>query len=182
MIRLATREDGEAVLNIYQPYVENTHISFEQEVPSLDKFKNRIEATLSKFPWLVFEENGSIIGYAYACEHRSRVSYRWNAEVSVYLNSSFQGKGIATKLYSKLIELLKNQGYCNVLAGIVLPNDRSVQFHKKLGFTKVGIYINVGFKNGEWHDVLWMQMQVSSSNDPNPPEPKSNFDKQVSSI
>lgn len=159
-IRFIQPEDAEAVLAIYAPYILDTAITFETIVPSLKEFTERIEQYTRKYPWLVAEEEGKIIGYAYAGKHRDREAYQWCVESSVYINKDFHGRGIAKALYERLFELLKASGFINVYAGITQPNEPSNRLHERMGFTPVGIYKRIGYKLGQWHDVLWMSLSL----------------------
>ncbi|MFZ4715466.1 MAG: arsinothricin resistance N-acetyltransferase ArsN1 family B [Bacteriovoracaceae bacterium] len=166
MIRSVKKEDAERLIEIYAPCIINSPISFETEVPSLDEFQKRIEEVTSKFPWLVLEENGVVLGYAYASTHRIRSAYAWSVECTVYVDQKFHGKGIGTKLYKELFRLLKDQGVANVLAGITIPNIGSVKIHESLGFEQVATYKDIGFKNGQWWDVGWWQLQLQKVKTP----------------
>jgi len=157
-IRMATLDDAQEILAIYSPYIENTAISFEYEVPTLEDFKKRIEKILLKYPWLVCEIDNKIVGYAYACEHRSRKAYDWSVESSVYLHEDHHGKGIGRTLYLELFKKLKQGGFHTVFAGITLPHPASHALHLSLGFKEIGIYKEVGFKYGQWYDTLWYQL------------------------
>jgi len=159
-IRLATQEDAGFIRDIYSPYVLNTPVSFETEVPSIGEIRNRIRDTLIKFPWLVFETNNSVVGYSYAGPHRSRCAYSWSVESTVYVHPEFQGKGIGTLLYRTLFELIKSQGVVNIYAGIVLPNNPSVKLHERVGFTSIGVFKDIGYKLDRWWDVGWWQLQL----------------------
>lgn len=158
MIRLATIYDSEQILEIYAPYVETTTISFETIVPSKEEMKARIEHTLETNPWIIFEEDKYIIGYAYASKHRERAAYKWAVDISIYVRQDSRGKGIGKELYTKLLSILKLQGYCNVYAGICLPNESSVGLHEYFGFKKIAHFNKVGYKFGKWHDVGWWEL------------------------
>ena len=163
-IYLATAADTEEILQIYSWYISNTIFSFELEVPSIHEYQQRIEKYGKAAPWLVAKKENEIIGFAYASPHRGRAAYQWNREVSVYVKDNYHGKGIAQQLYSTLFELLKVQGYANVLAGIVYPNAKSVKFHKKMGFQLVGRYRNIGHKFGAWRHVEWYELFLQTPN------------------
>lgn len=179
-IRQARPEDATPIAAIYGPYVMNTSVSFETEVPTVDELKNRIIETSLKFPWLVYEIDGVVAGYAYAGPHRSRCAYGWSVESTVYLHPEFQGRGIGSSLYRVLFELLKAQGFVNVFAGIALPNDSSVRLHKKLGFNSIGVFKDIGFKLNRWWDVSWWQLSLQKPNLPSAPsKPVSQFEKIV---
>ena len=170
MIRIATENDAEGILSIYQPYIENTSFTFETETPSLDAFKERINTYLISFPWLVCEINGIIAGYTYGGKHRERTAYQWCVESSIYIHDDFQKHGIGKALYSALIEILSKQGFRNVYAVINLPNDRSVQFHENCGFEYFATYEKVGYKLGKWKNVGWWKLSVNEYGDePAPP-------------
>lgn len=163
LIRLAEEQDAGHILAIYKPFIENTAVSFEKEVPSVDEFWQRINTILEEWPWLVCEIDGVITGYAYASNHRERASYQWTKEVSVYVHPDHQGKGVAKALYRSLLACLELQGVRNVLAGATVPNPGSEGFHHSLGFTDVGTYHNIGFKFGKWHHVQWWEKQLSAA-------------------
>ena len=166
-IRLAKINDATKILQIYTPYVLDSAISFEITVPTLDEFKNRMKEYSNKFPWIVCEIDEQVVGYAYASAHRSRCAYEWSVEASVYIEDKYQGKGIGTKLYKTLFQLLKNQGVVNIFAGITLPNEGSIRLHESLGFLPIGIFKDVGFKKGLWRDVGWWQLQIQKPVQPN---------------
>ncbi|HEX2605878.1 MAG TPA: arsinothricin resistance N-acetyltransferase ArsN1 family B [Flavisolibacter sp.] len=169
-IRPATVNDAEGILAIYAPYILDSYITFENEVPSPDEFRQRIRATIEKRPWLVAVVNGTIAGYVYAAAHRDRVAYQWSVESSVYIHDDFKGKGLARILYNLLFDVLKYQGFRNVYAGITLPNEASVQLHEKCGFTFFASYENVGFKTGAWKEVGWWRLVLNDfDSEPAPP-------------
>lgn len=160
-IRLITEEDASEVLEIYKPYVLNTIITFEYEVPTLAEYLQRIRTNTEEYPWLVCECNNKIVGYAYASKHRYRTAYQWSPESTIYLSPEVHGKGIARILYETLFALLRLQGYFNVYAGVALPNDKSVGFHRSVGFEEIGIFKKVGYKLGNWHDTHWFQLHLT---------------------
>ena len=125
------------LLAIYAPYVENTAITFEYEVPTIEDFATRIEKTLEKYPYLVAEEDGLILGYAYASTYYARAAYDWAVELSVYVSQDARGKGVGSKLYDKLEDLLEQMGYMHFLACIALPNEASMALHRKRGYQQV---------------------------------------------
>jgi L-amino acid N-acyltransferase YncA len=169
-IRLATPADAKGILDIYAPYIENTSFTFETETPSVQAFADRIQSYLHQWPWLVCEINGRIAGYAYASRYRERTAYQWCVECSVYIHDDFLKAGIATALYTALLEILKTQGFYTVYAVINLPNDRSVAFHEKMGFEYFASYKNVGYKLGKWKTVGWWQLVLNEYKDePDPP-------------
>ncbi|MFH1109530.1 MAG: arsinothricin resistance N-acetyltransferase ArsN1 family B [Planctomycetota bacterium] len=164
-MRLATVGDAQQVQSIYAPIVEGSAVSFELEPPSVEEMRRRIETTLLTLPWLVCEGDG-VIGYAYAGVFRSRPAYQWTVEVSVYAHAAHRGKGVARALYTSLFECLRVQGYRTALAGIALPNAASVALHERLGFRLIGVFHNVGYKLGAWHDVGWWELALQSPPDP----------------
>ncbi|WP_266368457.1 GNAT family N-acetyltransferase [Tellurirhabdus rosea] len=166
-IRFATPEDAPALLAIYAPYITDSIISFEYEVPDLADFTGRIEAIRQQFPYLVAESEGRLLGYAYAARHNERSAYQWSANTSVYIHQDWHRRGIARTLYARLLDLLRAQGYCNAFAGITLPNEKSEAFHQSMGFERIGTYSNTGFKFGAWHSVAWFQLVLQ----PYPPSP-----------
>ena len=163
-IRLAREEDSSAMLAIYAPYITDSTTSFELEVPSEKVFWQRVQKVLQQTPWLVCEWDGQLAGYAYAGAHRSREAYSWSTELSVYVHPGFRKRNIATVLYQAVVDIVRLQGYCNILAGITLPNPVSLAFHKNFGFSSIGVYRKVGYKFGAWRDTHWLQMFIGDSN------------------
>jgi len=161
-VRPIKPEDTQAVLSIYAPYITDAVISFEYEVPSLDEFAERISTITSEYPWLVCEYNNQVIGYVYSSKHRARTAYQWSAECTAYLAADFHRLGIARILYQVLFKILKLQNIINVYAGITLPNVKSEEFHKAMGFYPIGTYKNVGYKFNKWHDVGWFQLDLAT--------------------
>lgn len=171
VIRLARVEDAAGMLAIYAPIVRETTISFELEPPTLEEMQARIERTLERHPWLVYESDGDVCGYAYASRHRERAAYQWSADVSVYVAAAARRRGIARQLYTHLLGILEDLGYYSALAGIALPNPASVALHEAMGFQPIGIYRNIGYKLGAWRDVGWWQRVVRPYTDaPQPPK------------
>lgn len=168
IIRAAKPSDAASILEIYSPYILDTAITFETEIPSLENIEHRIITYQESWPWLVYESGGVIAGYAYVTKHRERTAYQWCVESSVYVRDRFQQKGIAKDLYAALFAIVKYQGCRNVYAGITLPNEKSVSFHKKFGFSKIAEYKNIGYKLGKWNTVSWWELQVNDYSD----EPK----------
>lgn len=155
-IRFATQDDAIQILDIYRPIVETSPASFEIDVPTI---QTRIETYT---PWLICEIDQIVAGYVYASPHRSRSAYQWSVDVSVYIHTEYRRRNMGKALYTTLLELLKHQGYTNAFAGITLPNPASVRLHESIGFKQLGIYENVGYKLGHWHDVGWWQLPLSS--------------------
>jgi phosphinothricin acetyltransferase len=163
-IRRVKAQDVKEILEIYRPFIENTSVSFEMEVPTEADFWLRIQKYAESAPWLVYDINGIIAGYAYASEHRSRWAYRWNREVSVYIHPDFRKRQVATKLYTSLIKLLKYQGYANLLAGVLAVHEQSIEFHEKFGFRKIGVFRNIGFKHNAWCTNAWFELFIGEEN------------------
>jgi len=161
VVRSAHPADAAACLAIYAPFVRETQVSFEVEVPTEEDFELRIRETMRDYPWLVAECGGRIAGYAYARRHRERGAYRWSVEVSVFVGDGCRRTGVGRALYSELFAILRRQGFANAYAGIALPNDASVSFHESMGFAPVGVYRKVGFKLGRWHDVGWWSLRLT---------------------
>lgn len=156
MIRMATFDDGPALAQIYRPYVLKTSVTFEYDPPSGEEMSRRISQFYPRFPYLVYEENGVILGYAYAHPQHERAAYQWSAELSVYAEWSHRGQGIGKALYQPLIRLLERQGYYSLYACITQPNPVSMAMHQKMGFEVAGIFDKAGYKMGEWHGVGWL--------------------------
>jgi phosphinothricin acetyltransferase len=169
-ICFANPKDARAIREIYAPFCESTPVSFETQPPSVVQMRQRINKTLKSLPWLVCEQEGTVIGYAYASRHRDRAGYRWSVDVSVYVREGYRGQGIGRALYSSLFAILRLQGFHNILAGISLPNPASVALHESMGMKLIGVYPRIGFKCGKWHDVGWWQLALAAS-DGEPEEP-----------
>jgi len=167
-IRLAQPQDARAIAAIYAPIVENTHISFEERAPGTQEMRERIVAGSVKYPWLVAVDRDAVVGYAYASAHRSRAGYRWSVDSTVYVAENARGRGVGKAVYAELFERLRAQRFHNVFAGIALPNDASIALHRSLGFTHVGVYRRVGYKDGAWRDTSWWQLRLT--NDAAPPD------------
>jgi len=157
VIRDARQDDARALLDIYAPFVTNTAVSFELTPPTAAEFEDRIASAQSQWAWLVAEREGEVAGYAYASAFRTRAAYRFTTETSAYVHPAHRGRGVAAALYRRLFEVLIAKGYCNAYAGIALPNDPSVAFHRSLGFTPVGVFHRGGWKFGRWHDISWWE-------------------------
>jgi phosphinothricin acetyltransferase len=172
MIRLARVDDAETIAAVYAPYVESTVITFEVAPPTPAGMRARIEAVLARFPWLVYEVDGSVAGYAYASPHRTREAYQWCADAAIYIDRRYHRRGAGRQLYAALFDTLRRQRIVNVYAGITLPNAGSVGLHESMGFLPIGVYRNVGFKLGAWHDVGWWHLQLQPlPESPLPPVP-----------
>lgn len=170
-IRFATAADAAAIASIYAPFVENSISSFETDAPDETEMRSRIEAGGGLHPWLVHEEDGRLMGYAYATAFRARPAYRFAVETSIYLRGEACGRGIGGTLYPRLLAMLEAQGFTQAIAGISLPNAASVALHERLGFRRAGTYEAVGWKLGGWRDVGLWQRPLAVPGD-RPHEPK----------
>ena len=171
-IRIATAEDASALLQIYAPYVKNTAITFEYNVPSEDEFRRRIECVLNRYPYLVAEIDGEIVGYAYATAFHERPAYGWGAETSIYVKQDMKKRGIGKALYMELERLLALQNILNLNACIAYPETEdeyltknSVSFHQHLGYRLVGEFYKCGFKFNRWYNVVWMEKHIGVHSD-----------------
>jgi phosphinothricin acetyltransferase len=160
LIRHAALDDAAGCLAVYAPYADDTAVSFELHAPVLEDYRERIARISNTHAFLVIEHGEDIAGFAYAGVHRERLAYRWTCEVSVYLAPEFQRRGLGRALYGALFPLLQQQGYRVLLAGISVPNDPSVALHRSLGFETVGVYRRIGWKAGDWRDVMWLSLQM----------------------
>ena len=159
-VRSATPVDSDALLAIYAPWVRDSVVSFELEVPSREEFRQRVSTILDRYPWLLCEEGNEVVGYAYAAPHRDRPAYRWSVEVSVYVDSAHHRHGVARLLYEALFDELRERGFYNAYAGMTLPNEASRGFHLSCGFEPIGVYRKVGYKMGSWRDVEWFGLAL----------------------
>jgi phosphinothricin acetyltransferase len=159
-VRLATFADAEACAAIYAPYVEGTAITFELEPPGAAEMGARIEAALSTHAWFVLEEDGRVVGYAYGVPLHKRAAYRWSCEVSVYVEPGRRRSGAGRALYEVLFARLAERGFLRAVAGMTLPNAASEGLHRAMGFESVGVYREIGFKHGAWHDVEMTQRSL----------------------
>lgn len=160
-IRLADKDDASSILQIYAPYITGTAITFECEVPTVEAFSDRMKNIQRVYPWLVCEIDDHIAGYAYASRYMERQAYDWSADFSIYINPQYHGKRIGKSLYFSLIEILKLQGYYNIYSAVTMPNIKSESLHESFGFNEIGIFRNVGYKLGGWHDVKWYVLKIN---------------------
>ncbi len=180
MIRAAEKADVPAMLAIYAPYVLETTVTFEYAVPALSEFEDRFSAVTEKLPWLVWEEKGAVLGYAYASLPFTRAAYAWCAEPSIYLRSDARGRGIGKRLYAALEAILLELGYVVSYAIITGENAPSLAFHYALGYRKCGELVNSGQKFGRWLDVYWLEKRLNSVETPrNSPIPWKEFSKNI---
>ena len=166
MIRIAVEGDIPAILGIYAPYILTTTYTFEYVVPGETEFLERFRSYTKQFPWLVWVEDGEILGYAYASPPYSRAAYAWCAEPTVYLKPEARGKGIAAKLYTALEKILEIQGYQVLYAIITGENAPSVRFHEKQGYAVRAEFPDCGFKFGRWLGIFWMEKRLKSVENP----------------
>ena len=166
---MATLDDAAGIAEIYEPIVRSTPISFEIEPPGEREIRSRIERTLTAYPWLVCEYSDRLAGYAYGSRHAERVAYQWSVDTSIYVHSDFRRRRVGQALYTSLFRILAAQGYYNAYAGITLPNPGSVGLHESVGFRPIGVYREVGYKMGAWHDVGYWELALQ----PKTPVPRS---------
>lgn len=166
MIRFAEKKDIPEILEIYAPYVLTTTNSFEYRVPTQEEFTLRFEKITSQFPWLVWEEDGRVLGYAYGSLPFSRTAYQWSCEVSIYLSPEVQGKGIGRKLYAALEHLLFLQGYRVIYSVVTSENTHSLDFHTHVGYRKVAELPGIGMKFGRWLGTVWLEKRLECDDIP----------------
>lgn len=168
-VRSAVRADVPEMLKIYGPYVQNTAYSFEYAVPSEQEFAARFETYTAQCPWLVWEENGAILGYVYAHNAFERAAYAWAAEISAYLLPQARRRGIGTRLYQAAEDILRRQGYRVVYAVITSANSDSLRFHRALGYEKTAEFPDCGWKFGRWYGTVWMEKRLGETTAPDCP-------------
>ena len=152
--------DAAGILAVYAPYIRETAVTFETEVPALPAFAQRVAGISAEFPYLVLEVDGELAGYAYAHRQAERAAYAWNAELSIYLAGKWCGKGLGAPLYRLLESLLAMQGYVNLYGVITASNAGSIRLHERLGYRRIGLHERTGWKFGRWHDVAWLHKRV----------------------
>lgn len=174
-VRNAMIEDAERTLEIYSYYVQNTAISFEYETPALDEWKARMARTMSRYPYLVIEEDGVIQGYSYAGAFVGRAAYNWSCEMTIYLDHHVQKHGMGRMLYEAMEQALKKMGILNLYACIGYPDEddeylttNSADFHAHLGYTKVGTFHKCGYKFGRWYHMIWMEKIIGEHGENQP--------------
>nr|MDD6334995.1 GNAT family N-acetyltransferase [bacterium] len=166
MLRIARPEDAPALLNIYAPYIEHTAITFEETVPTVEAFSRRMQGIQARFPYLVAVEGGQPIGYAYAASHHERAAYRWNAELSIYLDQNVRRQGVGSMLYRALISCLEQMGYINLYALVTQPNEASMSLHRRVGFEVEAVAHKTGYKMGRWRDVATLHLALAGPEAP----------------
>ena len=159
-LRVATTDDASAIQAIYAPIVLTTAISFEEEPPTVAEMAERIAVIGETYPYLVAERDGQVAGYAYGSQHRARPAYRHAVEVTVYVAEAGRGRGVGRTLYDALLPALTEGGFHMAYAGIALPNPGSIALHEAVGFKRIGVFSEIGFKFGRWHDVGWWQRRL----------------------
>jgi len=172
---LAKVEDCSDILDIYAPYVEETAITFEYSVPSLEEYKDRLTKIIGKYPFILCKINGETVGFAYANRQKERSAYQWNAELSIYVKMGFYQKGIGTALYNALIRILTQQNIKNIYGCVTIPNEKSEKLHAHFGFKSLGIYHKTGYKFDRWYDVVWFEKYLGEHTVP--PKPFIPIDK-----
>lgn len=165
-IRPSAAGDVPAMLSIYDEFVRKTAVSFEYVTPTVEEFQHRLEEHSAVYPWLVYEENGVVLGYAYAGRAFERAAYAWNAEISCYLAPPARGRGIGRRLYALIETILRAQGVRRVYAVVTSANEPSITFHRALGYRDAACFRAVGFKRGAWYDVLWLEKQLLPPGEP----------------
>jgi phosphinothricin acetyltransferase len=159
-IRMAKADDADQICEIYNHYLLNTCITFEEEPVTVKEMQQRIAEIQQEYSWIVYEENNQILGYAYFSKWKVRSAYRFCVESTVYLKHGYEGKGLGTLLYKYLIELARKRNIHTLLGGITIPNDASIKLHEKMGFVKVAQLKEVGFKQNKWLDVGYWELML----------------------
>jgi len=177
-IRPATLDDVSSLVAIYTPAVLNTPITWEYEIPSHEDFSSRVKKVFAGgHPYLVLENrDGEIVGYAYAGTFRDRIGYRFCCESSIYLRSDAQGQGLGKLLYSRMLEILRRQGFVSVIGGLTYPNPASEALHRSLGFELIGVFPQIGYKFNMWHSACFMQKELNPREAPIGESPTSFFE------
>lgn len=178
-IRVARETDLARILAIYRPYVEETAVSSEYEVPTADAFRQRYQKVIAQYPWLVAEIEGTIAGYTYCSRIFERAAYQWDAYISIYLDEAYQGQGIARALSKTALAIMEALGYRHIYAVIVGDNVRSARFHRALGFQPAATFVDASFKCGAWHDAVWYHRQINPCDQPLPPTPFSQLNEEA---
>lgn len=160
MIRPARPTDVPGILDIYRPYILKTAYTFEYDVPTLEEFELRFQQITAQYPWLVWEEDGQILGYAYASSFQPRAAYQWGADLSIYLRPEAQGNGIGTALYRELERRMTDLGYYILYTAVTSANEGSCRFHEAMGYKQIGVFPKTGMKFGRWYDIIWYEKRL----------------------
>ena len=176
-LSFTTNKDTLDILELYKPYILNTAITFETEVPSLNEFQARIDSLAFKYPYIVLKSDSELIGYAYASPFHERSAYGWNVDWSIYIKETYHGKHFATILFKVLRDILKELGYLRIYALVTSANKISMKMHEKLGFTKCGIWKHTGYKHNKWYDVTVYEYIIDEPNVPKPTTLIVNYDE-----
>jgi phosphinothricin acetyltransferase len=167
MIRTARDDDAAAIHAIYAPSISDGVATFETELPGVEAMRERLRTRLKHYPWLVWEEAGEVLAYAYAGRFRERAAYDWIAETSIYVRADALRRGIARKLYGVLLDVMRLQGITQAVGVITLPGTASVAMHESMGFTAAGVWRQCGYKLGQWWDVgVWQKELQEATNPP----------------
>ena len=158
--------DAGRILAVYGPYIEETAITFEYDVPGEAEFARRVADIGAQFPYLLLEVDGELAGYAYAHRQAERAAFGWNAELTIYLAQGWQGKGVGRPLYALLMRLLEMQGYVNFYGVITGSNAASIAMHERMGFARIGLHERTGWKFSQWHDTVWMHRRAPGGGKP----------------
>lgn len=162
MIRAASAADVPAILDIYRPYILHTAYTFEYDVPTEEQFLRRFETITAEFPWLVWDEQGKILGYAYADHAFSRAAFQWTADLSIYLKPEAFGRGVGRKLYTAVEDILRELGYFAVYGIVTADNEGSCAFHRAMGYDETACLPDCGWKFGQWHGVIWFEKRLQT--------------------
>ena len=181
-VRIAAESDAVALAAIYAPIVVETAISFESVPPTAAVMAKRVRSTLPTHPFLVAERSGQVVGFAYGGAHQARDAYQWSTNVSVYVAASARGSHVGRRLYGVLLPILAAQGFHAAFAGIALPNAASVALHEAMGFERLGVYREVGFKHGRWHDVGYWRRSLNLETPPAPLLPFADYRARFTSM
>ena len=171
IVRQAVPQDATDCVAIYRPYVEDTAISWELEVPPVDEMAARIAGLRATHEWLVLEREDQIVGFAYGQPLKRLDTFQWSTETGIYMHADHQRTGGGSELYTRLLRRLTERGYCQAFAGITQPNEASNGFHRSFGFHDVGLYRHAEWKHGSWHDILWMQLDLFDPAEQQRPRP-----------
>lgn len=168
-IRPATAADAPAIAAIYDHYAQETCVTFNTQGPAAEHYAKQIAD--GQYPFLAADEDGKVVGFAYAAAFRPHDAYRWDVELTIYLRPGCEGQGSGSRLMDALLKALTRLGYLTAYSCITVPNDRSVALHKRFGFTELGVFPATGYKHGQWHSVLWLSKTLGELASP-PPEPR----------